>query len=85
MHVDLAKQNCYLHVVDCGVPLSPANGDVTVSGTAEGDVATFQCEDGLILSEPSSTCTDTGQTGGQWTPNPVNIQCRDVSGNYVCA
>ena len=62
------------------MPLSPANGDVTVSGTAEGDVATFQCEEGLIPSEPSSTCTDTGQTGGQWTLNLASIQCREESG-----
>ena len=42
-------------------------------------MATFQCEEGLIPSGPTtSTCTDT-ETGGQWLPNPADTQCSDVS------
>ena len=38
-------------------------------------MATFQCEEGLIPSGPTtSTCTDT-ETSGQWLPNPADIQC----------
>ena len=41
-------------------------------------MATFQCEEGLIPSGPTtSTCTDTEQsdTPGQWLPNPADTQC----------
>ena len=59
--------------VDCGAPLFPRNSTNTiVSGTTVGAMATFQCEEGLIPSGP--TCTDT-ETGGQWLPNPADIQC----------
>ena len=38
-------------------------------------MATFQCEEGLVPSGPTtSTCTDT-ETGGQWLPNPADTQC----------
>ena len=38
-------------------------------------MATFQCEEGLIPSGPTtSTCADT-ETGGQWLPNPADTQC----------
>lgn len=73
-----------LHLLaDCGLPMFPSTGNVTVSGTTEGAMATFQCEEGLIPSGLiTSTCTDTGQTGGQWQPDPATIQCRDVTGIY---
>ena len=44
-------------------------------------MATFQCEEGLIPSGPTtSTCTDTEQanTPGQWLPNPVDTQCAGI-------
>ena len=68
-----------MHLVDCGAPLFPPNStNTTVSGTTEGAMATFQCEEGLIPSGPTtSTCTDT-ETGGQWLPNPADIQCAGI-------
>ena len=54
----------------------PSTGDVNVSATTEGGVATFQCEEGLIPSGLiTSVCTDTGQTGGQWLPDPADVEC----------
>ena len=76
----LHTPNCnFIHTVDCGVPLFPPNSTNTiVSGTTVGAMATFQCEEGLIPSGPTtSTCADTEQTDtpGQWLPNPADTQC----------
>ena len=76
-------QNCdFIHTVDCGAPLFPPNSTNTiVSGTTEGAMATFQCEEGLIpLGPTTSTCADTEQTNtpGQWLPNPADIHCTDI-------
>ena len=68
----------FTHTVVCGAPLFPPNSGTTVSGTTVGAMATFQCEEGLIPSGPTtSTCTDTEQTDtpGQWLPNPADTQC----------
>ena len=64
-----AKLNSWINPVDCGAPLFPPNStNTTVSGATVGAMATFQCEEGLIPSGPTtSTCTDT-ETGGQWLP-----------------
>ena len=65
-----------IYPVVCGAPLFPPNStNTTVSGTTVGAMATFQCEEGLIPSGPTtSTCTDT-EIGGQWLPNPADTQC----------
>ena len=68
-----------ISIVDCGAPLFPPNStNTTVSGTTVGAIATFQCEEGLVPSGPTtSTCTNTEQTDtpGQWLPNPADTQC----------
>ena len=66
----------FTHTVVCGAPLFPPNStNTTVSGTTVGAMATFQYEEGLIPSGPTtSICTDT-ETGGQWLPNPADTQC----------
>ena len=63
----------------------PSTGNVTVSNTTEGAMATFQCEEGLIPAGLiTSTCTDTGLTGGgQWLPDPQDVQCRNISGIII--
>ena len=68
-----------LCVVDCGVPDFPSTGNVNVSDTTVGGVATFQCEEGLVLSAGSNTttCTDTGADTlpGEWSPDPADTHC----------
>ena len=60
-------------LADCGQPEFPSNGDVSaVSSTTEGANVTFQCEEGLLPSDPiTSTCNSIGL----WTPNPADVQC----------
>ena len=73
----------YVHtyVVDCGELEFPSTGTINMSDTTVGGVATFQCEEGLMLTgSNTSTCTDTGNDTlpGKWIPNPALTSCRNL-------
>ena len=50
--------------VDCGPLLPPVNGDVSLSSTVFGGVATYSCSAGYILvGERTRECQATGWSG----------------------
>ena len=67
--VTLEKTTCnlFMHggLRDCGVLSDPANGQVEISATTEGSVATYSCDPGFALD--SSVSSRTCQTTGRWS------------------
>lgn len=56
--------SCFLFVSDCGSLEEPANGNMQLTGTLFGDVATFSCSIGFqLFGVDSITCGPEGQ----WT------------------
>lgn len=56
-------------VADCGPLSDPSNGDVSLGGTTEGEVANYSCEGGFVLvGAQSRTC----QPDGQWSGTAPN-------------
>jgi len=62
----------FLLQVDCGQPMAPTNGTVSVSnGTQYGAEVYFDCDVGFRLDgNKSSVC----QFTGQWEPKPLTCQ-----------
>ena len=52
--------------IDCGSLDEPENGFVSLSGTAEGDTATYRCKLGFVL-EPEGKNTRVCNHSGNWT------------------
>ena len=68
---DMSCSEIPLYTVDCGRPDFPfSGGDVST----EGATVSFRCEDGLLPTQPNTTCTEVGTTG-QWIPSPDDVQC----------
>ena len=75
-----------LLAVDCGVPLFPSSGSIsvltsTVTNTTVGAALAFQCEEGLLSPGFYGTII-TCMASGRWRPNPATLVCRE-SGLYV--
>ncbi|XP_050413698.1 limulus clotting factor C [Patella vulgata] len=52
-------------VLDCGQPTEPIYGNMVVTNTTEGGVATYSCPENHLLYGPKKrTCSDTGQWSG---------------------
>ena len=53
-----------MHIVDCGVPISPAYSMVTLTGTLVGFRATYRCEPGYrLVGDTTVVC----QADGSWS------------------
>ena len=52
--------------IDCGSLDALKNGFVSISGTAEGDTATYRCKPSFVL-EPEEQSTRTCNRSGNWT------------------
>lgn len=50
-------------IVDCGSLEHPENGIVIISGTREGDTATYSCNEGFVLNENSTNLRTCGENG----------------------
>ena len=87
VHLHTHIHNMYL--VNCGNPLSPANGQnikrndsISVSGHShpamEGTSVNFTCPPSHVLNEPhSATCMG----NGEWEPDPRKVECKGEHGN----
>ena len=82
----MSAYTCYA-AVPCGQLTDPMNGQVTVSGTTEGSIATYTCDEGFTLSgSTSQTCG----SNGTWRPAaPVcllnSMYCRGTFiVDYIC-
>ena len=51
--------------VDCGNLNDPSNGQVTLTGTTVGSLATYQCNSGFsLVGNMERTCQDDGSWSG---------------------
>ncbi len=64
--------------------LSPNVSVVATTGTTEGDTVTLQCENGLFPVIPLMiTCIR--KRAGEWSPDPAEFVCTNISGKYYVA
>ena len=65
--------------LDCGPVIKPANGEVKLTGTLEGSVATYSCHPTFKQTGGSTerTCQ-----GGAWTGEPLT--CDPVGKLQTC-
>ncbi len=71
---------CYDVSLDCSQPvLTPNVSVVSTTGTTEGDTVTLQCEDGLF---PELTLVISCNRSGVWSPDPAQLVCISLSGEY---
>ena len=64
--------------IDCGSLNEPKNGFLLLSGTAEGDTATYSCKPGFVLT-PGGGNTRICNHSGKWTG--LVPECRSNSCN----
>ena len=57
-----------LNLVDCGPLPSPANGNITLTGTLIGSTATYTCDSGY---ERVGSYTLVCQDDGTWSGSPL--------------
>ena len=53
------------NTIDCGTLSSPSNGQVTLTGTAVGSTATYDCNSGFnLVGNMQRTCQNSGDWSG---------------------
>ena len=61
----MLKVSFVFHIVDCGNLPDPANGQITLTGTVIGSMATYSCDRGYLpSSDPILRCQDDGDWSG---------------------
>ena len=61
----------FLTVADCGSLTNPANGQVSTTGTTEGQTATYGCDTGYnLVGDNTRTC----QANGDWSGSEPTCQ-----------
>jgi len=59
----------FIAAIDCGGLSSPSNGQISVTGTTFGSMATYSCDPGYTLDgNTSRTC----QSNGQWSSSQLS-------------
>ena len=63
----MIKNKLFRPAVDCGMPPSTANGQVTASSTTLDSVATYQCDLGFSFTSGEMEVTRMCQSDGTWS------------------
>ena len=67
--------------IDCGLLDEPKNGFVSLSGTAEGDTATYKCKPGFVLESERENMRVCNHSGN-WTGSV--LECRSKLIHIFC-